>query len=74
MKAVLKLDGLCCANCAAKIERDVQKIKGVSEANVAFMTQKMTIEAPEEEMERIVQEATAIAKKVESEAAVRRIT
>ena len=73
MKAVLKLDGLCCANCAAKIERDVQKIKGVSEANVAFMTQKMTIEAPEEEMERIVQEATAIAKKVEIEVEVRRI-
>ena len=73
MKAVLKLDGLCCANCAAKIERDVQKIKGVSEANVAFITQKMTIEAPEEEMERIVQEATAIAKKVESEVEVRRI-
>ena len=73
MKAVLKLEGLCCANCAAKIERDVQKIKGVSEANVAFMTQKMTIEAPEEEMERIVQEATAIAKKVEIEVEVRRI-
>ena len=73
MKAVLKLEGLCCANCAAKIERDVQKIKGVSEANVAFMTQKMTIEAPEEEMERIVKEATAIAKKVEREVEVRRI-
>ena len=73
MMAVLKLEGLCCANCAAKIERDVQKIKGVSEANVAFMTQKMTIEAPEEEMERIVKEATAIAKKVESEVEVRRI-
>ena len=73
MKAVLKLEGLCCANCAAKIERDVQKIKGVSEANVALMTQKMTIEAPEEEMERIVQEARAIAKKVESEVEVRRI-
>ena len=45
----------------------------LSEANVAFMTQKMTIEAPEEEMERIVKEATAIAKKVESEVEVRRI-
>lgn len=73
MKAVLKLEGLCCANCAAKIEREVQKISGVSEANVAFMTQKMTIEAPEGEMDRIVEEATRIAKKIEGEVVVKRI-
>lgn len=73
MKAVLKLEGLCCANCAAKIERDVQKIHGVSSANVAFLTQKLTIEAPDGEMDRIVEEATKAAKRIEGEVVVKRI-
>lgn len=73
MKAVLKLEGLCCANCAAKIERDVQKIPGVSSVNVAFLTQKLTIEAPDGEMDRIVEEATKAAKRIEGEVVVKRI-
>ena len=73
MKVVLKLEGLCCANCAAKIEREVGKIPGVSEATVAFMTQKLTMEAPDGEVESVVEEATRIAKKVETEVVVKRI-
>ncbi len=73
MKATLKLEGLCCANCAAKIETAVQKIPGVQEANLAFMTQKLNIEADDDKIEQIVEEATKIAKKIESEVVVKRI-
>lgn len=73
MKAVLKLEGLCCANCAAKIENAVQKIDGVEEANLSFMTQKLTIEAPEAEMDRIVDEATKAALRIEDEVNVKRL-
>lgn len=73
MKAVFKLEGLDCANCAAKIENDVQKIPGVQEASVAFMTQKMTIVAEEDRMDIIVEEATRIAKKVEGDVKVVRL-
>lgn len=73
MKAVLKLEGLCCANCAAKIENEVQRIKGIDEASLSFMTQKLTIEAPEADLERVVEEATKIAKKIEDEVEVKRI-
>ena len=48
MEKVIKLDGLDCANCAAKIERAVVKIKGVSEVSVNFMTQKMILELGED--------------------------
>lgn len=44
MKKVFKLTDLCCANCAAEIERDVRKAKGVTAAAVNFITQKMTLE------------------------------
>ena len=47
MKKIVKLIDLDCANCAAKIENAIQKIDGVEKASVSFMTQKMTIEAPE---------------------------
>ncbi len=73
MKAVLKLEGLCCANCAAKIENEVKKIDGLNEANLSFMTQKLTLEAPESDLERIVDEASRIAKKIEDEVNIVRI-
>lgn len=73
MKAVLKLEGLCCANCAAKIENEVKKIDGLDEANLSFMTQRLTLEAPESDLERIVSEASRIAKKIEDEVNIVRI-
>ncbi len=73
MKAVLKLEGLCCANCAAKIENEVKKIDGLDEANLSFMTQKLTLEAPESDLERIVDEASRIAKKIEDAVNIVRI-
>ncbi|MDR0638588.1 MAG: heavy metal translocating P-type ATPase, partial [Spirochaetaceae bacterium] len=38
------LEGLCCPNCAAKIERRVAALEGVSSALVDFSVQKLTIE------------------------------
>ena len=42
MKKKFKLTNLDCANCAAKMENAIKKIDGVRDANVSFMTQKMT--------------------------------
>lgn len=73
MKAVLKLEGLDCANCAAKIENEVQRIPGVKEASVTFMTQKMTIVAPDDRIEEIVEQATKLTKKLEGDVVVKRL-
>ena len=67
MKAVLKLEGLDCANCAAKIENDVGKVPGVQEVSVSFMTQKMTLVADDDRMDAVIEEASRIAKKVEGD-------
>ena len=45
MKKTFRLEGLDCANCAAKIERGIAALDGVSNASVNFMTGKLTIEA-----------------------------
>lgn len=73
MKAVLKLEGLCCANCATKIENEVNKIPDVDEANLSFMTQKLTIVAPDDKIEEIVTQATKISKRIEGEVVVKRL-
>lgn len=70
MKKIYRLDGLDCANCAAKIERSVQQIKGVEQAQVDFMSTKLTIVASEKEIERISDEAKVIVNKLEPDVEV----
>ena len=65
MKKRFKLENLDCANCAAKMERNIQKVKGVINASVSFMFQRLEIEANEEDFERIMAEAEKICKKIE---------
>ncbi len=59
MTKTLKLQGLDCANCADKVERNVGKIKGVEECNVNFMTCKMIIDIKEdsEELKEAIEKA-----------------
>lgn len=68
MKKVIKLEGLCCANCAAKIEEGVKKLDGVKSASLSFMTQRLVIEAEDGEEDRIVEAARVLADKIEPEA------
>lgn len=57
MKKIFKLEGLDCANCAAKMEKKILKIKGVESATVSFFAQKLVLEAEDGRFEEIVQEA-----------------
>lgn len=68
MKKIIKLEGLCCANCAAKIEEGVRKLEGVKEVSLSFMTQRMTMEVEDGRVDELVEAARKIAAKVEPEA------
>lgn len=63
MRKVFKLNNLDCANCAAKMERAINKIDGVEKATMSFMTQKLVLVADESKMDTIVDEAVALCKK-----------
>lgn len=67
MEKYFRIKNLCCANCAAKIERAVQKIKGVDEASLSFMAQRLRIVCAEEELSAIREQIQAVAKKTEPE-------
>lgn len=72
MKKKFKLTNLDCANCAAKMENAIKKIDGVTDANVSFMTQKMTIEADDSRFDEIMKEAEAAIKKVDPDCGIAR--
>lgn len=70
MKKAFRLTGLCCANCATRIERMVSKLDGVSDVNLNFMTTKLTLEADDTKIEKIIDDTVAIVKKIEPDVVV----
>lgn len=66
-KKVLLLVGLGCANCAAKIEKEIKNLPDVKNASVDFVSKRLTIEVNNRhELDTIVEKASKIAKQIES--------
>lgn len=72
MKKKFKLEDLDCANCAAKMEEAIKKIPGVNDANVSFMTQKMSIDAEDDKFDAIMDEVVKVCTKVEPDCKILR--
>ncbi|MEF2800840.1 MAG: cation transporter [Acutalibacter sp.] len=71
MRKTYKLTDLDCAHCAAKMEAAIQKIDGVSEASVSFLTQKLTVEAEDGRFEEIMKQVVKACKKVEPDCVIK---
>jgi len=65
MKKIYQLEDLDCASCAAKIEKAIGELPGVSTVSVNFMFQKLTLDAADDEFETVLKKAKKIIKKVE---------
>lgn len=65
MKKSFKIEDLCCANCAAKLERAIEKLDGVQKVSLNFIAEKLTIEADEEKFDFIIKECVKLAKRIE---------
>jgi len=65
MKVKFKIKGLDCANCAAELERKIQKIEGITEASISFMTEKMIIECNDDEESEIIEKIKKVVKREE---------
>jgi heavy metal-(Cd/Co/Hg/Pb/Zn)-translocating P-type ATPase len=62
------LEGLCCGNCAAKIERDIGKLNGVSFSAVDFVAKTLTMEIENSSAENnLISQAEAIVKQHDSQ-------
>lgn len=66
MKKTYQLTDLCCASCAAEIERDIAKLEGVALCNVNFVMQKLTLEiADEGNADKVLKKIAKIVRRVE---------
>lgn len=72
MRKTFKLQDLDCANCAAKMEADIQKIDGVKEVRMNFMAQKLTLDADDSRFDEILDEAARACKKYEPDMVILR--
>lgn len=73
MKKVYSIEGIDCANCAAKIEDKINRMKNIEEANLNFMIGKLSIEfkvSTDEEVEEIMEEVRKLVKKLEPDAVI----
>jgi len=65
MKKSYKIE-VDCANCANLVENEIKKVKGVKDASVVFMTQKMKVEFEDDaDPEAVMAEVLKVARKVE---------
>lgn len=71
MKKTFILKGLDCANCAAKIERSINRLEGVNMSTVSFITQKLIIDGDDEKMAQIIDKAGKIIKRIEPQAVMK---
>lgn len=72
MKKKFRLEGLECANCAAKMEAAINKLDGVKEATVNFMTTKLVIEAEDEKMPEIIKATEKIIRDLEPDTVMKK--
>lgn len=73
MKVKFKIKGLDCANCAAELERAIQKIEGVDEASISFMTEKLIIEFNDNKKEEVIEQLKKVIKKEEPDVTIQEV-
>ena len=70
MKKTFRMNDLDCANCAAKMEKAIERIDGVQSVTVSFLAQKMVLEADDGRWEEILKQACDAVRRVDSHCTV----
>ncbi len=70
MKMKFKIKGIDCANCAAQLELAIQKIDGVDNASISFMTERMVIECADDRKDEVMEKVRKAVKKEEPDATI----
>lgn len=67
MRKILKINGLCCAHCASKLEKQISKIKGVDSVQLNFIAQRLTLEIKDDMKDLVIDEIKRVTKKLHPE-------
>ena len=72
MKKKFAIEGIDCANCAAKMEDAINKIEGINSATINFFAEKITIDADDANFDVLVDEAEKACNKVDKGFTIKR--
>ncbi|MBE5879297.1 MAG: heavy metal transporter [Lachnospiraceae bacterium] len=72
MKRNYRIEGLDCAHCAAKMEKNVSKVKGVKEVSINFLTTKMMLDLEEDNLDETIAGIEAAVLKVDPRVTLKR--
>ena len=67
MKKTFNMENLDCANCAAKMEKAILKIDGVTSATVSFFAQKLVLEADDDKWGEVLRRACEVVQRVDAD-------
>ena len=70
MRKVYKVEDVCCASCASKIEDGISKLDGVNKATINFMTSKLVLDADPDKLDSILDQAQKIFTKYEPDSVI----
>lgn len=73
MKYNFKIKGIDCANCAAELERKIQKVDEVEKASISFMSERLVIECEENSKEEVLKKVKKLVKKEEPDATLEEV-
>ncbi len=65
MTKVFKLKDLDCPNCATKMEQAICKLAAVNNASVSFISQKLVIDAEDNQFDDVMQRVVKVCRRIE---------
>ncbi|MFR3274801.1 MAG: cation transporter [Collinsella phocaeensis] len=72
MRKVFKLDKIDCAVCAGKLEDAIKKLDGVQGAKINFLTQKLTLEADDDNFDAVLDAVVKLTAEIEPDCEILR--
>ena len=71
MRKTFELENLECANCAAKMERDISAFPEVTKCTITFMTSRMSISVPDgTDLDAVLDKAQKVMKSYEKDCTI----
>ena len=71
MRKTYQLEDLECANCAAKMERDISAFPEVTKCTITFMTSRMSITVPDgTDLEAVLDKAQQVMRSYEKDCTI----
>lgn len=72
-KYKFKIEGLDCANCASELEEEISKINNITNVSISFMTEKLSFDCEEENIDEVIKQIKKIIKDEEPDVTIEEI-